>query len=205
MNDRGGAPPRDRRAQLVFDQVVHVEGLHPTTDVLAQASEVEASCLDTLANFRRGDDGSHCFDAVGGSSVSTAPTSTARSRTFRARVHDGRRALRPLIVCAAALLLTNCDSRAVPQTALFGVDFIHRDGFFDVDPGFFDLRLGHTKQLVLTSDAAFLPATWVTANPGIATVTSTGLVRAFAPGTVVITVTSTTVITRRKTVVVRVF
>jgi len=109
------------------------------------------------------------------------------------------------MACAAALLLTNCDTRAVPTVALTGVDVIHRDGFFDVDPGFFDLRLGHAKQLVLISDAAFLPATWVTENPGIATVTPTGLVRAFAPGTVVITVTSTTVVTRKKTVVIRVF
>jgi len=80
-----GAPPCDRPAQLVFDQVLQIEGLHPTSDVLVQASD-EAPRIDTPANFRRDEDGSYCFDAVWGvirvhcSSIHFALEDAPRSR-----------------------------------------------------------------------------------------------------------------------------
>lgn len=62
---RGAGSSCDRPARLVFDEVAHVDGLHPPMSAFLDEQDA-APRLDTLAWLRREDDGSYQFDATWG-------------------------------------------------------------------------------------------------------------------------------------------
>jgi uncharacterized protein YjdB len=114
------------------------------------------------------------------------------------------RRARLLAVGAAAALVTlaACETREDPTVAILTAP--GASGGLTLTPGSATLAVGGTAQLFVTAAAALRPVFFRSENPGIATVSSSGVVTAAAVGTAVITAISSVDTTRRATASVRV-
>ena len=94
-----------------------------------------------------------------------------------------------LLVAAAAALLGACDTRVNPLITSLDQSPGGSAGF-SVSPNSLRLSTGQSAQLSVISSRALAPYNWSTSQPGVATVSPTGLVSAVGPGLATITVTS---------------
>lgn len=94
-----------------------------------------------------------------------------------------------LVAATAALALAGCDSRTNPMITAIGGQTGGSAGL-SVTPTTVTLTEGESTRLTVSATRALGPYNWSTNAPGVATVTSDGLVSAIAPGTALITVTS---------------
>lgn len=99
------------------------------------------------------------------------------------------RAKHLLVAATAALAVLGCDSRTNPMITAIGGQ-AGGSASLTVSPTTVTLTEGESARLTVSANRALGPYTWSTNAPGVATVTSDGLVSAMAPGTALITVTS---------------
>lgn len=110
-----------------------------------------------------------------------------------------------LLAAAAALTLAGCDTRTNPLITSIGGGQEGGTATLSLTPTTLTLTEGQSARLTVAASRALGPYTWSTSAPGVATVTSDGLVSAIAPGTATVTVTSgvDATVSARATVTVR--
>jgi uncharacterized protein YjdB len=97
--------------------------------------------------------------------------------------------LSAITIGIAFAALAGCDSRSTDPTvaAIAGPGVLSASAALTISPSEVTITVGSTTQLSTNAGAQSSQLQWFSSNSAIATVTNTGLVTAFSPGTATIT------------------